>query len=135
MVSFVMVPEISYNALRVEVEVLVAQSCPTLCDPMDCSCQAPLSVGCRRQECWSRLPFPSPGDLPEPGISRVSCIAGEFFTTLPPKNSVSLSTLLVMDIWLFLLFGFFVNKAASINILVQVFLWTRIRFSWINSCE
>ena len=36
---------------------LVAQSCPTLCDLMDCSCQAPLSVGFPRQEYWSGLPF------------------------------------------------------------------------------
>ena len=30
--------------------------------------QAPPSMGFSRQECWSRLPFPSPGDLPDPGI-------------------------------------------------------------------
>ena len=30
--------------------------------------QAPLSMGFSRQEHWSRLPFPSPGDLPNPGI-------------------------------------------------------------------
>ena len=30
--------------------------------------QAPLSMECSRQACWSGLPFPSPGDLPEPGI-------------------------------------------------------------------
>ena len=41
--------------------------CPTLCDPMDCSCQAPLSMGFPRQGYWSGLPFPSPGDLPDPG--------------------------------------------------------------------
>ena len=32
------------------------------------ACQAPLSVGFPRQEYWSGLPFPSPGDLPDPGI-------------------------------------------------------------------
>ena len=42
--------------------------CPTLWDPMDCSRQAPLSMGFFRQEYWSGLPFPSPGDLPDPGI-------------------------------------------------------------------
>ena len=36
---------------------LVAQSCPTLCDLMDCSCLAPLSVGFPRPEHWSGLPF------------------------------------------------------------------------------
>ena len=41
---------------------LVAKPCPTLCDPMDyVACQAPLSVGLPRQEYWSGLPFPSPG--------------------------------------------------------------------------
>ncbi|CAI9176906.1 unnamed protein product [Rangifer tarandus platyrhynchus] len=48
--------------------VLVAQSCPTLCDLMDCSCQAPLSTEFFRQEYCSGWPFPSPGDLPNPGI-------------------------------------------------------------------
>ena len=39
-----------------------------LCDPKDLACQAPLSMGFSRQEYWSELPFPSPGDLPNPGI-------------------------------------------------------------------
>ena len=38
----------------------VAQSCPTLCDPM--------SMGFSRQQCWNGLPFPSPEDLPDTGI-------------------------------------------------------------------
>ena len=41
----------------------------TLCDPMDSSArQAPLSMEFSRQEYWSGLPFPSPEDLPNPGI-------------------------------------------------------------------
>ena len=47
--------------------MLVAQSCPTLCDPVDCARQAPLFMAFSRQEYWSGLPFPSPGDLPDPG--------------------------------------------------------------------
>ena len=39
-----------------------------LCDPMDCNHQASLSTEFSRQEYWSGLPFPSPGDLPNPGI-------------------------------------------------------------------
>ena len=47
----------------------VAQSCPTLCDPMDSSLhQGPPSMGFSSQEYWSGLPFPSPGNLPNPGI-------------------------------------------------------------------
>ena len=48
--------------------VLVAQSCPTLCNPMDCSTPGS-SMRFTRQEYWSGLPLPSPGDLPNPGIS------------------------------------------------------------------
>ena len=36
--------------------------------PWTVACQAPLSMGFSRQEYWSELPFPSPGDLPGPGI-------------------------------------------------------------------
>ena len=45
---------------------LVAQSDLTLVTPQTTACQAPLSMGFSRQECWSRLPFLSPGDLPDP---------------------------------------------------------------------
>ena len=49
--------------------MLVSQSYPILFDPIDTvACQAPLSMGFYRQEYWSGLPFPSPGDLPNPGI-------------------------------------------------------------------
>ena len=46
----------------------LCSSCPTLCDPLDYSPQTSLSMGFFRQEYWSRLPFPSPGNLPDPGI-------------------------------------------------------------------
>ena len=46
--------------------VLIAQSCPTLCGHV--ACQTPLSMEFSRQEYWSGLPFPSPGDLPDLGI-------------------------------------------------------------------
>ena len=47
---------------------LVAKLCPTLATPWTAARQAPLSMGFSRQEYWSGLPFPSPGDLPDPGI-------------------------------------------------------------------
>ena len=48
--------------------MLVTQPCLTLYDPMDCiACQAPPSMGFSRQGYWSGLPFPPPGDLPDPG--------------------------------------------------------------------
>ena len=58
-----------FSAHPVYACVLVGQSCPTLWDPMDpVDLQALLSVGFSRQEYWSGLPFPSPGDLPHSGI-------------------------------------------------------------------
>ena len=50
---------------------LVTKSCPTLATPWTVDCQAPLSLGFSRQEYYG-LPFPSPGDLPDPGIKPVS---------------------------------------------------------------
>ena len=47
---------------------LVAKSCPPLVTAWTVAHQAPLSMGFSRQEYWSGLPFPSPGDLPDPGI-------------------------------------------------------------------
>ena len=57
------------------------QLCPTLCDPMNCSS----SIGFSRQEYWSGLPHPPPGDLRNPGIKPMSltfpALADRFFTT------------------------------------------------------
>ena len=47
---------------------LIAKSCPTLVTPWAVAPQAPPSVVFSRQKYWSGLPFPSPGDLPGPGI-------------------------------------------------------------------
>ena len=62
------------------------QLCPTLCDPMDyIAGQAPPSVGFFRQEYWTGLPFPTPGDLPNPGIEAAfPALTGRLFTTEPP---------------------------------------------------
>ena len=51
------------------------QSCPTLRDPLTVAHQVPLSMGFFRQEYWSGLPFPSPGDLPNPGIKPESTVS------------------------------------------------------------
>ena len=66
---------------------LVTKSCPTLVTPWTVACQAPLSIGFSRQKYWSRLPFSSPGDLPDPGIEfRSSCTAGRFFINWASKE-------------------------------------------------
>ena len=58
------------------------QSCLTPCDSMAVALQVALSMGFSRWEYWSGLTFPSPEDLPNPGIK--SALAGGFFTTKPP---------------------------------------------------
>ena len=68
-----------------ESEGVHAQSCPTV----DLYPASLLSREFPRQEYWSRLPFPPPGDLPNPGINPTSLLshslAGRFFTTVPPE--------------------------------------------------
>ena len=63
---------------------LVAQSCPTLCNPMDCSPPGSSVHGILQARMLSGLPFPSPWDLPDPEIEPVSlmspALAGMFFT-------------------------------------------------------
>ena len=68
-----------------ESESEVAQSRPTLCHPVDCNLQAPLSMGFSRQEYYSGLPFPSPGDLPDPRIEpRSPTLEADALTSEPP---------------------------------------------------
>ena len=54
---------------------LVTQSCLTHANPGTIAHQAPLSMGFLRQEHWSELPFPSPGNLPDPGIKPMSPVS------------------------------------------------------------
>ena len=56
------------KAIMKKVKVLVTHSYQTLCDHLDCSPPGSLSLGFSRQAYWSGLPFPSAGDLPDPGI-------------------------------------------------------------------
>ena len=53
--------------------------------PWTVASQAPLSMGFSKQEYWSGFPYPSLGELPDPGIELVSpALAGGFFTAEPP---------------------------------------------------
>jgi len=61
------------------------QSCPTLCDPMDYSLPGSSVHGILQARILEWVPFPSPGDLPDPGIEPAvvmpPALAGGFFTT------------------------------------------------------
>ena len=78
---------------RMRVVGLVAKSCPTLVTPWTVAPPGSfVLLWDFPQEYWSGLPFPSPGDLPNPGIKpespalqAVSCTVGGFFTTDPHK--------------------------------------------------
>ena len=60
--------------------------------PWTVACQSPLFMRFSRQEHWSGLPFPSPGDLPDSGIKLASltspALGGRFFTTEPPGKPI-----------------------------------------------
>ena len=59
---------------------------------------APFSMGFPRQEYWSGLSFPTPGDLPDAGIKPVSpALAGGFFTTEPPGKPQKKHTQLIVS--------------------------------------
>ena len=74
----------------------VAQTCPTLWDPVDyVAYQASPSMGFSRQEYWSGLPFPSPGDLPDPGSPALEADA---LTSEPPGKLTNLSAYLKVKI-------------------------------------
>ena len=78
----------AFSPSRVCVHAQSLQSCLTLFDPVDCSCQAPLSMGFSMQEYWCGLPYPLLGNLINFGIKLASLMspafAGGFFTTSAP---------------------------------------------------
>ena len=78
---------ISYVVFVLSLRGLLLFSCSVVSDsatPWAVACQAPLSMGFPRKECWNVLSFPSPEDPPNPGTDLVSpALAGRFFTTEP----------------------------------------------------
>jgi len=88
---------------------------------MDCSPLVSLSMGLSRQDYWSGLPFPSPGDILNPGTELLSpASSGGFFTTGSPGKP-SKDTLLL-----------FVKFRMKLGILHVIFLFDRIRTTYIK---
>ena len=79
--------------------------------------QAPTSMRFPRQEYWSGLPFPTPGDLPNPGIETASpvspTLAGGFFTTKSPGNPIFLTMLRFYSAWPFPVTGNMLTVSAT----------------------
>ena len=78
------------------------QLCPTLCNPVNCSLPGSSVYGFSRQEYWSGLPCPPPGDLPNPGIKPAALtfpeLVGKFFTTLATWLVLNLISLDVLNL-------------------------------------
>ena len=69
---------------------LVTKSCLPLVNPWIVPCQAPLSMGFPKQEYWSGLPFPSPGDLPNPGMEpRSPALQADSLSSEPPGKPLN----------------------------------------------
>ena len=79
-------------------EGMCAQLCPSLFNSVDCSPWGSSVHGISQQGYWSGLLFPSPGDLPDPGIKLTSpvspALAGGFFTPEPPDEFLTMQTLM-----------------------------------------
>ena len=78
---------------------LVAKPSLTLLTPWTVAYQTPLSMEFSKQEYWSGLPFPSPGDLPDPGIEPASRVSGGF-STPEPAGKLSISFLKYASTWI-----------------------------------
>ena len=87
-----------HQSTNVNVNVLVAQSCPTLCESMDLSSPGSSIHGILQAKVLEWVARLSPKDLPDPGIGLASpALAGWFFTTVPPtKPSLENSWLTVL---------------------------------------
>ena len=114
----------------------VAQLCPTLCDPWTVSHKAPLSMGFSRQEFWSELPFPSPGDLPNPGIEpRSPALQADALTSEPPEkpleepywdiiNSLEVGNLSLLFLLFWKFCCLFRYQFAKLKLLMTILWWT-----------
>ena len=79
-----------FKLRSLKVKVLVVQSCLTLCNSMNCSLLGSSFHGILQQEYWSGLSFPSPGDLPDPGIEpRPPASEADFLPSKPLGNPTS----------------------------------------------
>ena len=91
--------------------------------PWTVAYQAPLSMGFSRQECWSGLPFPSSGDLPNPGIKPGSpALQADTLPSEPPgKPQIFLKYLFIpkyLLIWIFLHFFGLVLKRNNLTLIL-----------------
>ena len=122
MYIFVYICICAYRKKGIYVYMLLLLSCYIMCYsfaiPLTVACQSSLSVEFSRQEHQSGLPFPSLGDLPDPGIELVSvcisCIAGRFFTHWVSWEAPYIYTYTTIHIWSICIFPSGYYKILSI---------------------
>ena len=106
-----------------KLKVLVTQSCLILCDSMDCSLPGSSVHGIFQARRLDGLPFPSPGDLPDPGIEPMfplsPVLGSKFFTTVPPgkPGGVGRNHSLLCDVSLCVFFVYILEGSAIISLL------------------
>ena len=92
--------------------------------PLDCSHQAPLSMGFSRQEHWSGLPLPFPGDLPHPGIEpRSPALGADSLPSEPPRKPLAKLKYTEANL---------LHVAASCSPVVSMY-WDTVLFLWAQS--
>ena len=78
--------------------VLVAQSCPTLCDPIDCSPPGSSVHGIPQARILEWLPFPSSGGLPDPGIKSGSpTLQADYLPSEPPEKPMKITVCVQLE--------------------------------------
>ena len=91
------------------------------------ACQAPLSVGFSRQEHWTVLPFPSPGDLPDPGIEPASlmspALAGRFFATSATGKPLNF---MYIHLFIYLYMYIYIHRHVYICVCVYIYIYIYI---------
>ena len=112
--------------------------------PWTVAYQSSLSMGCSRQEYWSGLPFPSPGDIPDPGIEpRSPTLEADALTSEPPgqensrrtSSSALLTTLKPLTVWITTNYGKFLKRweyqTTSVHGILQagILEWVAMSFS------
>ena len=79
------------TSLKVKVKVKLLSRVRLFATPLPVAYQVPPSMGFSRQECWSGLPFPSPGDVPDPGIEpRSPTLRADALPSEPPGKLLDL---------------------------------------------
>ena len=94
-----MVCSVSYPSLKVKVKVKPLSRVRLFATPWTVAYQAPRSMGFSRQEYWSGLPFPSPGDLITAAKKNlISMLLSQIFLRFPPDHCIQKSVLLHSNI-------------------------------------